>query len=59
MERGSGASFSVDTQNPPGHNPVQHALGESALAAWAGPTILRNLFQSQPKSSHNSVFYSL
>lgn len=29
----SGVSFSGDTQNPPGHSPVQPTLGEPALAA--------------------------
>jgi len=34
-QRGCGASFSGDIQNPPGHGPVQPALGEPSLArAW-------------------------
>ncbi|GAB0208610.1 mitochondrial enolase superfamily member 1 [Grus japonensis] len=31
-QRGCGVSFSGDTKNPPGRNPVQHALGDPALA---------------------------
>lgn len=31
-DEGDGVSFSADTQNPPGHSPVQSALGEPALA---------------------------
>lgn len=31
-QRGCGVSFSGDTENLPGHNPVQPVLGEPALA---------------------------
>ncbi|GAB0181584.1 mitochondrial enolase superfamily member 1 [Grus japonensis] len=31
-QRGCGVSFSGDIQNPPGCNPVQHAVGDPALA---------------------------
>ncbi|GAB0186946.1 translation initiation factor IF-2-like [Grus japonensis] len=31
-QRGCGVSFSGDVQNPPGCNPVQPALGDTALA---------------------------
>ena len=34
---GCGVSFSGDTQDPPGHGPVQPALGDPALAGgWTG-----------------------
>ena len=31
-QRGCGASFSGDIQDPPGHSPVQPAVGDPALA---------------------------
>ena len=33
---GCGVSFSRDTQNPPGHGPMQPALGDPALAGVIG-----------------------
>ncbi|GAB0208744.1 mitochondrial enolase superfamily member 1 [Grus japonensis] len=33
-QRACGVSFSGDIQHPPGHNPVQHALGVPALEVW-------------------------
>jgi len=36
-QRGCGVSFSGDSQAPPGHGPVQPALGDPASAGgWAG-----------------------
>ena len=33
-QRGCGASFSGDIQDPPGQGPVQPAVGEPASACW-------------------------
>jgi len=44
-QRGCGASFSGDIQNPPGRSPVQPAVGDPALAGELDWVIHRSPFQ--------------
>ena len=50
---GRGFSFSGDTQNPPGHSPVQPAQSEPVLAGRLDSLIHRGPFQ--PLSFCDSV----
>ena len=47
-QRGCGVSFSGDIQNPPGHGPMQPAVGDPALAGGLDWMIPRGPFQSLP-----------
>jgi len=54
---GCGFSFSGDIQDPPGHGPVQPALGNRALAGGLDQMIHRGAFQPLPFCD-SVIFYS-